>query len=429
MAEKRRLYSVNSVNKPSNHPKIEYNYLKYSAVEIPKEKKSSYLMLNGNNYNENTRNSYSVNKNLSLVEYIDNLKEEYNYNRNDIKNNENNKNKNFSNKKINMNYNQKFSQKRSINKVISSVSNSKYTNKFDLNFGENYNTINYTQKLTENSYLRRFSKGEKPQIVNVGTKDQNVNIYTVNKFDNNALNNPNLKTSKHKLSNIIVPTEHRFSCNYIDHNLVSHSYKLSYQDSKNLQKNPKNENYNNDIPEEIDTTNDYCKNKDIKLQYSSETIVNIFANLLANNKFAIPQVFTKSDKEYIFSEIGIPIPKKLEHLREKKFLNKQAIKVDDNLRKTSAYNYNPKFSIYQAKPQNNVSGNYENSNSHNNTNNYSNNKTSFYYNNHNNSSTTNTNKTNNLYTNSNQARKSRINSSTYEYNNANLFKSKFNICY
>ena len=159
--------------------------------------------------------------------------------------------------------------------------------------------------------------------------------------------------------------------------------------------------------------------------YSSETMVNIFANLYANNKFAIPQVFTKGDKDYIFSEIGIPIPKKLEHLREKKFLNKQA--NDKNERKLSAYNNNPKYTMYQSRPQgNNASGNYENSNSNYNKTNYTNNKNSFYNHkdsNYNNSTTTD--KSNNFYTNSNQARKSRLNTSTYEYNNSNFVKSKF----
>ena len=400
MGENRRLNSVHktSINQTNTYKK---------AVEI-NEKRNSYAMLNNPNYKADARNSHSMNKNLSLVDYIDNLKQEYNFNKND----ENFKN---SNKKISAN------QKRSISKAVNSVSNSKYKNKFDL-VEENYNTMNYGQKLTENSYLRRFSKGEKPQIVNTVT-GQNTNIYTVNKFDNN---NPNLKSSKHKLSNIMVPSEHRFSCNYIDHNVVSNSHKLSYKETKSYHKNTIDEQYNMEVaPEEIDTTNDYCKSKNIKVMYSSETMVNIFANLYANNKFAIPQVFTKGDKDYIFSEIGIPIPKKLEHLREKKFLNKQA--NDKNERKLSAYNNNPKYTMYQARPQgNNASGNYENSNSNYNKTNYTNNKNSFYNHkdsNYNNSTTTD--KSNNFYTNSNQARKSRLNTSTYEYNNSNFVKSKF----
>lgn len=238
-------------------------------------------------------------------------------------------------------------RKRSLSQYYSNMKN-----KFDINF-DNINSIQYTNELLGSSF-RKFSKNEKFEIKNISQIEfrnefNNTNLY------NNEKSNSSVKT---KFSKILIPKEHRFSCNYIDHNLINpmkeslfiSNYKIIENEfSKSKEKLKFNQN---------------CINNNIINKYSSEDLVHIFSNLLNSSKFIIPEVFNKMDYEELFSEIGIPIPKTLEHFREKYLNTNMNIENIHNQRKYTTLltnNYNKKSSVYykNIKKQRTFSSQYE----------------------------------------------------------------------
>ena len=156
------------------------------------------------------------------------------------------------------------------------------------------------------------------------TFNQNLyNHYFLKQNPDQDISNFNQKVSKHKLSNIIIPKEHKFSCNFIDHN----------------------------------------KNRFIFNRYDNEKLIGIFLNMANSNNFKLPAVFDSESNKYdeeIFLEIGIPIPKTLEERRTKK-INTQSHKyscnsyynnTNSNIQKNNGFVRSQRFSFYnnQEKP-------------------------------------------------------------------------------
>lgn len=284
MNEKRLLYSryndsLKSKNNDSNNASIKRDsYLLLTAEDSNKLSNSNQISNNNNlKYNQNSNlfnviSNFSNNKPLEIASDTDG----------------NNK------------------KKRSFSK---NVILNKFKNKFDLeyeyeisNSNTNYRNNNNSNNNKNNDYSNDYKNLEKEY-------QDNFKNYT----DNNNYSN---QASKHKFSNILIPKEHRFSCNYIDHNLINpHKENLQVVNFKNsIHKQSINNLKRPDNNGQINNVNSAFK-------YSSEELVEIFASLLLNKKFDMPEVFKDKDSEELFTEVGIPIPKTLEHFREKKYLN------------------------------------------------------------------------------------------------------------
>ena len=322
------------------------------------KRNSGYLQFNSD-YTADKRNSFSQNKNKnekSLIGYINSLN--YFYDRNGK------------------------GQSKGKGRVYTSQSK---MNKFDMNFGYDNQGYEISHQLTGNSCLRKFSKREEPVVVN-----------------NN--NEANIKTSKHKLSNIIIPKEHKFSCNYIDHKIGNKNVSKENERIVNLN----SDNYSN-------YTNPNSNPN--KIVYSSESMVGIFVEMLSKANFELPDGFKQKSNENIFFEIGIPLPKKLEHLRVKKLSTFQGQE-----RKISHVNARPRLNTYYNQTHQTLgstkhkqssfydnkgfSGGNTNKDSFNNGNIGGNGNVNSY---------TNSNSTTNAYSNWNNNNRKRIYSSQYEF--------------
>lgn len=163
--------------------------------------------------------------------------------------------------------------------------------------------------LSSNTRSNTIEKSKKSMLLN---ENSNQKTYKNNKFDiNSEISNFNKNNNKEneygsiskldnknslsfKNSTDFIPKNHRFSCDYIDHN-----------NSNILLKN---------VPIQ--------KNINIIYRYSNEEILNIFNKIKLNSIKGIEEKSAIVDEEISF-EIGIPIPKTIEHYREKK--NKEIV--------------------------------------------------------------------------------------------------------